>query len=244
MELVTSLRDEGQLAPVALRKVGTAAYEVVFGHRRVRACRALGRKVRAVLLEGDDKALVRRMLVENAVRRDLSPVEKARAWQRLLASGMFSRAELSAVLQVTPQQISNVTVLAALPVELLNLVGDWRELGINAGRRLLAAWEGAGRRLPAELAERARAMSGSATARAQLLVRGLAEAGRKPATSSGSELIRAKNGRKIARLSRAGGQLVLRFQPDLDEDLVRALAHRLPELLDEQLAGGTPKQAR
>jgi hypothetical protein len=48
-----------------------------------------------------------------------------------------------------------------------------------------------------------------------------------------SELIRAKDGRKLARLSRAGGQLVLRFQPDLSEELVRALARRLPELLEE-----------
>jgi ParB family chromosome partitioning protein len=90
LELVASIRDEGQIAPVALRRLPAGGYETVFGHRRVRACRTLGRKVRAVVLDGDDKALVRRMLVENAVRRDLSPIEKARAWQRLLASGLFT----------------------------------------------------------------------------------------------------------------------------------------------------------
>jgi ParB family chromosome partitioning protein len=234
LELVNSIRDEGQLAPVALRRLDEAMtiYEVVFGHRRVRACRSLGRKVRAVIFDGDDKALVRRMLIENAIRRDLSPVEKARAWQRLLTSGLFTRQELSATLQVTPQQISNVVVLAALPAELLELVGDWRELGINTGRRLLAAWEGAGCRLPADLAERVRVGGGSAAKRAQLLARGLAAVGQGMGERD-SELIRAKDGRKLARLSRAGGQLVLRFQPDLSEELVRALARRLPELLEE-----------
>jgi ParB family chromosome partitioning protein len=231
LELVASIRDEGQIAPVALRRAGRG-YETVFGHRRVRACRTLGRKVRAVVLEGDDKALVRRMLVENAVRRDLSPIEKARAWQRLLASGLFTRQELGATLQVTPQQISNVVVLAELPGELLELVGDWRELGINAGRRLLAAWAAAGRRLPPELAERIRAAGGGAAKRAQLLTRALQAAGR-GAGEGDSEVIRAKDGRKLARLTRAGGQLVLRFQPDLDEAIVRALARRVPELLDE-----------
>ncbi|MEK0083965.1 ParB/RepB/Spo0J family partition protein [Benzoatithermus flavus] len=232
LELVASIRDEGQIAPVALRRLPQGGYETVFGHRRVRACRTLGRKVRAVVLEGDDKALVRRMLIENAVRRDLSPIEKAKAWQRLLASGLFTRQELGATLQVTPQQISNVVVLAGLPDELLELVGDWRELGINAGRRLLAAFEAAGRRLPPALAERVRAAGGGAAKRAQLLTRGLVAAGREEGEGT-SELIRARDGRRLARLTRAGGQLVLRFQPDLDEAVVRALVRRLPELLDE-----------
>lgn len=230
LELVASIREEGQIAPVALRALPGGGYETVFGHRRVRACRTLGRKVRAVVLEGDDKALVRRMLIENAVRRDLSPIEKARAWQRLLASGLFTRQELGATLQVTPQQISNVTALAALPAELLDLVGDWRELGINAGRRLLAAWEGAGKALPPDLAERIRAAGGGAAKRAQLLTQGLIAAGREE--GGDSEVIRARDGRKLARLTRAGGQLVLRFQPDLDEALVRAFARRLPELIE------------
>jgi hypothetical protein len=76
-------------------------------------------------------------------------------------------------LQVTPQQVSNVTALAALPQGLLELVGDWRELGINAGRRLLAAWETAGRVLPPELGERIRASGGGSAKRAQLLTRAL-----------------------------------------------------------------------
>lgn len=235
-ELLESVRAEGQLAPVALRQSGPDRYEIVFGHRRVRAARSLGRKVRAVLLEGDDKALVRRMLIENALRRDLSPIEKARAYARLLASGLFTRAELAATLQVTPQQVSNVTALAALPDELLELLGDWRELGINAGRRLLAAWEGCGRKLPADLAERVQ-QAGTAAARALLLTRGLGAAAR-AAPAPGSEIVRARDGRKLARLSRAGGQLVLRFQPDLDEALIRALVQRLPDLIDEVAARG------
>jgi ParB family transcriptional regulator, chromosome partitioning protein len=227
-DLLTSIEREGQLAPAALRQASNGSYEVVFGHRRVRVARALGRKLKAVVLDGDDTTLLRRMITENAVRRDLSPLEKARAWHRLLTKNLFTRQELADLLKVSPQQVSNITALAALSDELLESLGDWRTLAINEGRRLLTAWEAAGRHLPKGLAEELRSCPGDATARARLLVRRLRRAS--SSEESRSELIRARDGRKLARLTHSGAQLVIRFQPDLDEARVRLLARRLPEL--------------
>jgi ParB family chromosome partitioning protein len=229
VDLMTSIEREGQLAPVALRRTADNAYEVVFGHRRVRAARALGRRLRAVILDGDDKALVRRMVAENAVRQDISPLEKARAWHRLLADKLLSRQELADLLKVSPQQVSNVAGLTALPAELLEALGDWRALGINESRRLLTAWESAEPKRRLTLLDEVRVSSGDASVRARLLVQRLSSTGTDERVN---ELIRARDGRKLARLTRSGAQLVLRFQPDLDEGQVKRVAHRLAELWD------------
>ena len=231
-DLAASIEAMGQIAPVALRRRGEGAYEVVFGHRRVRACRALGRKVRAIVVTADDKELVRRMLAENALRRDLSPIEKARAWQLLIDEGGFSRQELAQILKVTPQQVSNVIGLASLPEALLALLGDWRHLSINEGRRLLSTYEAAGRRLPAGLDA---GLKGDAKARARQLQQRLTAPVEENAfsRSPAGTVIRDRQGRKLARLSRAGAQLVLRFRPDLDPALIERLSARLPALIEE-----------
>ena len=232
LDLVASIESEGQLTPVALRRLAPDAYEVVFGHRRVRACRALGRTVRAILVEDDDRALVRRMIVENAVRRDLSAIEKARAWSRLIATGLVSRQELAALLKVTPQQVSNVTTLSALPDDVLEILGDWRELAINVAKRLAAALaqapDGA---VPPMVAREVRESSRGVTGRAELLIARLANE-TEASVPGGQRIVRDQRGRKLARLGRSGRQLVLRFQPDLDERLVHAIIDQLPDLFE------------
>jgi ParB family chromosome partitioning protein len=236
LSLCQSLREHGQLNPVGLRRAaapdGVERYEIVFGHRRVRAARALGVKVKAVLLGTDDRTLIARMLVENALRTDLSPWEKAQHYRRLLGEGMFSRAELARLVAVSPQEISNVLALAELPAEVAALLGDPRQLGINAGQRLLAALRGHDQ-VPAEIAERVQALPTDPKLRAARLTAWLAAA--TTPDGGGSVVIRDRHGRRYGRLSRSGRQVLIRFQPDLDEEVLERLARRIPELY-EQLA--------
>ncbi|WP_159810955.1 plasmid partitioning protein RepB, partial [Litoreibacter roseus] len=78
-ELKAAIAASGQDTPVLLRPHPEAAdrYMVVFGHRRVRAARALERPVRAVVKEMDDVAHVLAQGQENTARADLSFIEKA-----------------------------------------------------------------------------------------------------------------------------------------------------------------------
>lgn len=243
LALCQSLREHGQLNPVGLRRAttpdGAERYEIVFGHRRVRAARALGSKVKAVLLGADDRTLIARMLVENAIRTDLSPWEKAQHYRRLLDEGVFSRTELARLLAVSPQEISNVLALAELPEEVAALLGDPRQLGINAGQRLLAALRGHGR-VPAEIAERVQALPADPKLRAARLASWLASA--KNPNDGASLVIRDRHGRRYGRLSRSGRQLLIRFQPGLDEAVLERLARRIPELYEE-LAGAAEAAA-
>ncbi|MCB1883034.1 MAG: ParB/RepB/Spo0J family partition protein [Geminicoccaceae bacterium] len=231
--LVASIAAEGQLAPATLRPKpgeGPKRYEVVFGHRRVAACRRLKRPVQAVVLALDDRALVARMLIENARRRDLAPIEKARHYRRLLASGLFERQGLADILGVTPQQVSNVAALARLPDSLLDRLGDPRALSIGTGKRLLAAIERHGIERVQEAAD-GLGDAGDAAKGASRLLRHLTAAPENPPAEG--TVVKDRLGRRYGRLGRSGTQLVLRFQPGLDERVIEALARRVPDLYAE-----------
>ena len=234
MELQHSLTKSGQLVPVGLRPSRDHAnrYEIVYGHRRVRAARLAGLKVKAVMIEGDDRALIGAMLIENAARKDLSPVERGRAYRRILQAEIYDRRALADVLAVSPQQVSNLVTLADIPDPVLELIGDWRSLSINEGQRLAGALARREGSIPDHLAERVRTSKASASARARMLTIGIKE-GDATLPNRDGLVLRARDGRRLARLSRSGRQIILRFQPDLDVAKVEQLARRLADLWAE-----------
>lgn len=225
--LCRSIASDGQIAPVALRKAGEG-YEVVFGHRRVAACRTLGRPVKAVIVDTDARGLVARMLIENAQRKDLAPIERAVQYRRLLDERLMGREEIARLLGVTPQQVSNLLVLTEIPEAVLAALGDARAISIATGKRLVQALRERPGNLDQAL-EAARGTAGDATARANALIAALA-AVPKPRADKDGRMIRTADGRRFARLSYSGSQIVLRFQPDLDALVLERLAQLLPEL--------------
>lgn len=236
--LCRSIASDGQIAPVALRRQD-GGYEVVFGHRRVAACRTLGRPVRAVIVDTDARGLVARMLIENAQRKDLAPIERAAQYRRLLDERLMGREEIARLLGVTPQQVSNLLVLAEIPESVLAALGDARAISIATGKRLVQALRGQSGGLEAALAT-ARNAPGDATARANALIAALAAAPKQRMDKDG-RMIRTADGRRFARLSYSGSQIVLRFQPDLDAHLLERLAHLLPDLY-ARAASETPAE--
>ncbi len=78
-ELVAAMRERGQDTPILVRPhpSAPARYMVVFGHRRLRAAKELGRKVRAVVKDLKDRDHVVAQGQENSARANLSFIEKA-----------------------------------------------------------------------------------------------------------------------------------------------------------------------
>lgn len=225
--LCQSIATEGQIAPVALRPQGDG-FDIVYGHRRVAACRSLGRPVRAVVVDTDVRGLVARMLIENAQRKDLSPIERAAQYRKLIDEQLMEREEIARLLGVTPQQVSNILVLAEIPQDVIDALGDARAISIATGKRLVQAlraypddWDNA--------LTVARGARGNATDRANALVASL-EAAAKRSRRVAGRMIRTKDGRRFARLSSSGRQIVLRFQPDLDVDVLERMIAELPNL--------------
>src|SRR3990172_5156639 len=85
-ELKASIRQAGLLQPVVVRAGREGGYELIAGERRLRACQALGwERIPAVKRDVDDRTVLTLALIENLQRDDLSPVDEARGYDRLLA---------------------------------------------------------------------------------------------------------------------------------------------------------------
>ncbi|OXC80388.1 ParB/RepB/Spo0J family partition protein [Caballeronia sordidicola] len=103
--------------PIKVRSIGDGAYEIVFGHRRHRACLELGFSVLAVIQENmSDKELFEEMSRENEQRKDLSAYELALHYKRGIDLKLYKNwSEIAAVLGKTKGLVSRYSALADLP---------------------------------------------------------------------------------------------------------------------------------
>jgi len=100
---------------------GVARYEIVFGHRRHRACLELGIPVASIVAEMSDAELFMEMDRENRERQNLSPWEQGVMYKRALEDGLFpSLRRLAADLGVQQGNVSTAIQLASLPTELVS----------------------------------------------------------------------------------------------------------------------------
>ncbi len=115
-ELRQSIERHGLLQPLLARKaVGgeNSRYELVAGHRRLEALKALGRMTApAILVSGDPGELA---LVENLQRQDLDPFEEAVAVSRLMERHGYTQGEVGAVLGRRQNTVSALLALNRLP---------------------------------------------------------------------------------------------------------------------------------
>jgi ParB family chromosome partitioning protein len=112
----------GNVQPIKVRRVvgDEERYEIVFGHRRHRACLELGLPVLAFVEEVSDQDLFKEMDRENRKRADLSPWEQGRMYRRALTEELFSSlGELSKELGVDKGNISKALKLADLPSDVV-----------------------------------------------------------------------------------------------------------------------------
>lgn len=114
----------GNVQPIAIRPLSGEAgrYEVVFGHRRHRACLELGIPVLATIETSPigDLELFAAMDRENRQREDLSSYEQGRMYRRALDTGLFpSNRRLAETLGVSHTWVSNVLQVADLPPAIL-----------------------------------------------------------------------------------------------------------------------------
>lgn len=126
------------MSPPVVRE-GADGYELVAGERRWRACRKLGRRSIAALVqpaEGDDQLLAM-AVAENAARQDLNPVDEAHAFAALLDEFALTQQELGRRVGKSQEDISNSIRLLSLPDNVLLLLSR-RELTKAHGKVLLS----------------------------------------------------------------------------------------------------------
>jgi ParB family transcriptional regulator, chromosome partitioning protein len=143
--LAQSIREKGVLQPLLVRPIDPAvaedeaAFELVAGERRWRAAQRVGLHEVPVIVRvlGDVEAL-EIALVENLQRADLSPLEEAEAYRRLLAEFGRSQASLAEAVGKSRSHVANTVRLLSLPAPVRQLL-DEGELSAGHARALLAA---------------------------------------------------------------------------------------------------------
>lgn len=121
-ELAASIRDNGILQPILVRRVGDAM-EIVAGERRVRAARMAGlRQVPALVCSLAEAESMRVALLENIQRENLDAIEEAEAYKAVMEHYGASHGELAAMLGKSRPAVSNALRLLRLEASIRDLV--------------------------------------------------------------------------------------------------------------------------
>ena len=135
-ELVGSIEASGLLQPVVVRP-RDGAFELIAGERRWRAVQQLGWKtIPAVVKDVDDRTLLTLALVENLQRHDLSPIDEALGYQRLMEDFGVAQAEVARLVGKSRPTVANLLRLLKLPASVQAMLHD-RRLSEGHARALL-----------------------------------------------------------------------------------------------------------
>jgi ParB family chromosome partitioning protein len=140
-ELVASVRQQGVLQPVLLRKDprNPQGYELIAGERRWRAAQlAQLHEIPAVVRELTDRQSLEAALVENLQRSDLTAIEEARAYRRLMDDFGHTQEKIAEALGKSRPHVANAIRLLELPERVQQMI-EKGELTAGHGRLLVGA---------------------------------------------------------------------------------------------------------
>ena len=122
--LVESVKEKGVLQPLLVRKQGNQ-YEIIAGERRWRAAKIAGLKeVPVIIKDFSDQEALEVALVENLLRENLSAIEEAEGFQRLITEFSHTQEALSQIVGKSRSHIANTLRLLNLPQEIQNMVKE------------------------------------------------------------------------------------------------------------------------
>jgi ParB family chromosome partitioning protein len=135
-ELAQSIRANGLVQPVIVRKKGSG-YELIAGERRWRASQRAGlQKIPAVIKEISDDKLLELALIENIQRQELNAIEEARAYKKLIEAVGLTQELVAERVGKNRTFITNYLRLLKLPDDIQNLVSE-EKLSAGHARALL-----------------------------------------------------------------------------------------------------------
>ena len=122
-ELSASIREHGVLQPILVRPLGPNTYQIVAGERRWRASRLAGLEtIPALIEEIDDDTALEIAIIENLQREDLSPLDEAAMFDRMIHEHGYSIRKLADKLGKDKGYLENRLRLADAPPEIRELV--------------------------------------------------------------------------------------------------------------------------
>jgi ParB family transcriptional regulator, chromosome partitioning protein len=136
-ELADSIAAAGLLQPIVVREAANGQFELIAGERRWRAVQKLGwAKVPVVIKEADDRTLLTLAIIENIQRAELSPLEEAASYQRLIDEFKASQGDVARLVGRDRSTVANALRLLRLPAEVRELL-ERKQLTEGHARALL-----------------------------------------------------------------------------------------------------------
>ncbi|MTJ82973.1 MAG: ParB/RepB/Spo0J family partition protein [Telmatospirillum sp.] len=215
-DLIESVREKGILQPILVRPLtdGSEDFEIIAGERRWRAAQAAAlHEVPAIVRSLTDREALEVALIENLQRQDLSPLEEAEGYRRLMEEFSHTQEELAKTVGKSRSHVANTMRLLALPSPVKEML-DNGDLTAGHARALLTAED------PAALAEQVLAKGLNVRQTEKLSQQGLAKAkARKPAPGKDADLLALERdlsnllGLKvnIALAEQGGGQVTVSY---------------------------------
>ena len=123
-ELSESIEKNGLIQPIILRK-GKKNFELIAGERRLKACKLIGLKeISSIISNFDDRRAFESGLIENLQREDLTCIEEAEGYNRLMNEFNYTQEELSSIVSKSRSHVANLLRLVTLPKEIKKLLLD------------------------------------------------------------------------------------------------------------------------
>lgn len=124
-DLVTSIKEQGIIQPITVRKMGYDKYQLISGERRLKASKLAGfDEIPCYIRIANDQQMLEMALVENIQRESLNALEIAISYQRLIDECELTHDELSQRVGKNRATISNYIRLLKLPAELQIAIRD------------------------------------------------------------------------------------------------------------------------
>lgn len=145
-DLAQSIREKGILQPILVRRIKDQAdaYEIIAGERRWRAAQqAKLHEIPIIIKDFSDQEALEAALVENLQRQDLSPLEEANGYQRLMKEFTHTQETLAKAVGKSRSHVANMMRLLGLPDAVKEML-DQGKLSAGHARALLNAGDPSG----------------------------------------------------------------------------------------------------
>ena len=124
-ELAQSIKEQGIIQPLTVRKLGYNKYQLISGERRLRASKLAGlAKVPVFIRVANDEQMLELALIENIHRENLNAIEVAISYQRLIDECSLTQEEVSEKVGKSRSAVANFLRLLKLPAEVQIAIRD------------------------------------------------------------------------------------------------------------------------
>ncbi|MDN6731112.1 MAG: ParB/RepB/Spo0J family partition protein, partial [Atopostipes suicloacalis] len=137
-ELAESIRENGVMQPIIIRKSSAKGYELVAGERRHKASKLAGlTKIPSIIRDLNEEFMIKYAILENLQREDLTPLEEADAYRLMMDKLSLTQEKVADALGKSRSHVANHLRLRSLPREVKKLISE-KKLSMGQARTLRA----------------------------------------------------------------------------------------------------------